>query len=189
MPARPVPAEIALGVLLDRFRRAGHGVVLLALALPAVIPVPLAGLPAGLGLLVAGMRLLLGSERPWLPGALRRVRLPRPMVGAALGRFVRLLRRAGLRPRRRLEALGGPWGRQLAGLAVLINAGVILLPLPLGNQLPALAVASFGLGLLRRDGALLLAGHALTAAGLAWAATLLLVGHRLASWATLLLWN
>jgi hypothetical protein len=60
---------------------------------------------------------------------------------------------------------------------VLLACGVVLvLPLPFGNQLPSLAVAAIGLGLLRRDGAFVIAGYGFAIATAAWTAALLLAG-------------
>ena len=66
--------------------------------------------------------------------------------------------------------------RRLIGGSLVLNGLVILLPVPFGNQLPALGCAAYGLGLIRRDGVMILAGHALVAAGLAWNAVLVLLG-------------
>jgi hypothetical protein len=188
-PPDPRTETITLGELVDGAGRAGFGAVLLALALPAALPVPMTGMPAGIGVLITAGRLLLGYEHPWLPGPLRRVRLQRSAVRAGLRRLARLLRRAGRRPPRRggraAQSIGGPLGRWLTGVSVTLAGLVILVPIPFGNQLPGLAVAALGLGLLRRDAAALLAGHVLTLLALAWATAVLLAGHRLATWAAM----
>jgi len=46
----------------------------------------------------------------------------------------------------------------LAGLVCLLLAVVLMLPVPLGNTLPALAIALMALGVLERDGLWMLAG-------------------------------
>ena len=69
-----------------------------------------------------------------------------------LGRAPWLLRAESLlRPR--LDALARPWMEHLIGLASLLLAVVLVLPIPLSNVLPALA-----LGVLERDGVWVLAG-------------------------------
>jgi hypothetical protein len=170
---------IAVGAIADRFGTAGAGALLLLLAIPAFLPVPLpTGVPAGLGVALLGVQLALGAERPWLPGWLRRIRLRRDQVAAGLARLFAILRRVGLRLRRRLPAAVGAdrTPRPLPGL-VLVACGVVLvLPLPFGNQLPSLAVAAIGLGLLRRDGAFVIAGYGFAIATAAWTAALLLAG-------------
>lgn len=173
------PREVALGQLTDRFGMAAAGAMLLLLSVPAFLPIPLpTGVPAGIAMALIGAQLAWGAERPWLPQWLARFRLRRDQVAAGLGRLFRLMRRVGLRLRRRLPEVVGANGRPrpIAG-AVLVACGVVIvLPLPFGNQLPSLAVAAIGLGLLRRDGVFVLAGYGLAAASAAWTAVLLLAG-------------
>lgn len=179
MAAPGATREVALDQLAERFGMAGAGALLLLLAVPAFLPIPLpTGVPAGLATALIGVQLALGRRRPWLPAWLGRFRLRRDQVSHGVARLFRLLRRLGLRLRRRLPQAVGANGtpRPLAGL-VLVACGVVLvLPLPFGNQLPSLAIASIGLGLLRRDGVFVLAGYGFALATLAWTATLLVFG-------------
>ena len=75
----------------------------------------------------------------------------------------RVMRRrwAGLRHARTLTA----WRLWIAGMAFLI-----LLPLPLGNVLPAISLALLGLGWVHRDGVALLLALLVGSAGWAWLA-------------------
>jgi hypothetical protein len=50
------------------------------------------------------------------------------------------------------------------GLVCLLLAIVVLLPIPLGNMLPALAISMLALGVLERDGYWIVAGLATAAA-------------------------
>lgn len=175
--------EVALGQLTERFGMAAAGAMLLLLSIPAFLPIPLpTGIPAGAAMAVLGAQLAWGTERPWLPAWLARFRLRRDQVALGLARLFRLLRRLGLRLRCRLPDVVGANGRPrpLAGLVLVACGVVIILPLPFGNQLPSLAVAAIGLGLLRRDGAFVLAGYGLAAASAAWTAALLLAGAEIA---------
>jgi hypothetical protein len=175
-----VPAErqVALGDLLRRFGTAGLGGLLVLLAVPAFIPVPLpTGIPLGALIALLGAQLALGRP-PWLPGWAMRRRIARARLVAGVGRVLSILRRVGLRPRRRHVALAGQGASALplAGL-VLVGCGVIIiLPLPFGNQLPSLAVATLGLGLMRRDGVAMLWGYGFAAGAAAWTALLLFAG-------------
>ena len=186
---RPAAAPVALGHLLHRFGKAGHGVVLLVLSPLAALPIPFSSVPAGIGILVVGIRMLLGRERAWLPAPLRRVRITRQHVLAALRRLARFLRFLGVHPRPRLAPLVSPAGRRVVGLSVTCAGVAVLLPVPFGNQLPALAMATLGIGLVRRDGAALLIGHALVLASVAWVTTLVAIGHRFATWGAALFWG
>ena len=183
----PLPAgrEVALGDLLDRAGWSGAGALLVVLAAPAFLPVPLlpTGIVAGAALGLLATQMLAGAPRPWLPARVRRLRLRRAVVAAGVARVLGLLRRLGLAPRPRL-----PWAvrtgaaRSLMAVSLLAAALVLVLPLPLGNQLPSLAWAAFGLALLRRDGVAALAGHALTLLAAGWAGALVITGGGLLTW-------
>jgi hypothetical protein len=79
------------------------------------------------------------------------------------GVFIPWLARAErlLRPRAVLLVL--PPMEYLVGLVCLLLAVVLVLPIPLGNMLPALAISMLALGILERDGFWILAGLAVAA--------------------------
>jgi hypothetical protein len=54
-------------------------------------------------------------------------------------------------------------GERAIGVVCTILAIVLILPIPLGNILPALAVSALSFSLIQRDGAIALVGHALAA--------------------------
>ena len=70
-----------------------------------------------------------------------------------------------------------PVDRVIGGALVLFSAS-ILVPLPLTNSVPALAIVLVSMGLLGRDGLLVLAG---TLLGTAWIASLIFAGASLIS--------
>ena len=51
---------------------------------------------------------------------------------------------------------------RLIGAACLLLAVILVLPIPLGNLPPAVAICAFALGLLQRDGVAVLVGWAAT---------------------------
>jgi hypothetical protein len=74
------------------------------------------------------------------------------------------LRRLEAVSRPRLPVLFGGVGQRVLGLVCTVFAIVLILPIPLGNILPAAAVSVLSLSLVQRDGALALLGYALAAA-------------------------
>lgn len=182
---RAVVREVALGDLVDRAGWSGAGARLVVLAAPAFLPVPLlpTGTVAGAALALLAVQMLAGAPRPWLPARIRRLRLHRALLAAALARVLGLLRRLGLAPRPRLAwAVRTGTGRCVLAVSLLAAALVLMLPLPFGNQLPALAVAAFGLALLRRDGLAAMTGHALTLLAVGWAGALVVAGGAALAW-------
>ena len=65
--------------------------------------------------------------------------------------------------RPRLAFLFGTLGERLIGVACTLLALVLILPIPLGNMLPAVAVSVLSLALVQRDGLLAIFGYGLVA--------------------------
>ena len=101
--------------------------------------------------------------RPWLPGVIADRTIAREDFAGLVRRFSPWLARAErlLRPRAVLLVL--PPMEYLVGLVCLLLAVVLVLPIPLGNMLPALAISMLALGILERDGFWILAGLAVAA--------------------------
>jgi len=165
--------EVKIGTLVDEAAERGFGLFMILLALPTMIPILPPGSAALIGLLDIGLsvQMLVGLRRPWLPAWIRRYRLS---PGA-----VRRLRQSGLQVLRKLENFSRPrllpFPEPLIIRVVaffLLLLGIILFsPFPFMNTLPGLAVLLLGIGLLNRDGVILLAGVGLSCGILLFVAT------------------
>ncbi|MGZ9034449.1 MAG: exopolysaccharide biosynthesis protein, partial [Rhodospirillales bacterium] len=155
---------------------ASVGWLLLLLAVPALVPSP--GVPLGMifgsGLALLALHLTFGPRPVRLPKWIARRRLATSSLDAATARLGPMIERLERLTRPRLAALVRPSVIRLLGLVVLINAVLIILPIPLGNTLPAMAVMTMALGLIARDGMAIVAGLGLSVGALAVSA--LLVG-------------
>lgn len=159
-----VRLRVIFAVLGDR----GLASALLLLTAPQLLPMPL-GVSNALALpivLVAG-QMALGRHSLWLPEWLLNRPIARQKLLMASGRLVPLLRRVEVVIRPRYQWI---WTRPVThavGISCLLIALVSVTPLPLTGWLPALALIVVALGLLERDGAVVLVGLGLGAAALA----------------------
>jgi hypothetical protein len=137
--------------------------LLFVFAVPNVIPSP-PGLSTVLGvpLLFLSAQLLLG-RKAWLPEFIARRSMARADFESLLNRVLPWLQRAEKLLRPRLSGLALPPMEYLLGFICLALAVVLVLPIPLGNNPPALAIALISLGILERDGLWILAGLCITA--------------------------
>lgn len=148
--------------------RRGYGLLLFALNLPNLIPLPLPVISMLLGLPLAfvGLQLLLGAPRPWLP----KVILEKGVHKADLLHFCdRVEERYGwvhrlVKPR--MPQLVSSVFVRLIGAAVFTMAFVMVLPIPLGNLVLAIPIALLSLALIEKDGAFVIAGFVMGALGL-----------------------
>lgn len=172
---RPTLAEV-LGHLGDR----APGFLLLALAIPAVVPTP--GVPAGLlfgtVLALVAMQMIAGRDRLTVPGWLGRRRVRRRTLDLVIARAAPLLDRVERRLRARHPALTHAAVMRPLGVVVLLMGVLIALPIPFGNTLPGLAVLVMALGLIARDGLAVLTGLGLGALAAGVSAALLAGTYR-----------
>ena len=122
---------------------------------PSVPPGTSATLGAPLVFLAAQLAF---GRRPWLPAVIARRTMTRSDFAALVSRIGPWLARAERLLRPRMVQLAQPPMEYLVGLVCLLLAVVLVLPVPLGNMLPALAISLLALGVLERDGSWILAG-------------------------------
>lgn len=155
---RPVTLREVIVVLEGR----AYNLLMLLLALPFLLPLPLPGLSTLLGSVIAviALRLTLG-QKPWLPKRLLDRELPPKFFPTLLAGARRVLRflEVMLKPRMRWLTRAALL-RQLHAFVILLAAIVLLLPLPPGTNFPpALCIVVMAGGLLERDGRFILGGY------------------------------
>ena len=152
------------------------GLMIVILALPFCSPISIPGLsmPFGLVILVLGGCYVVGRP-PWLPQRLLAVELPPKffrMVLEGASKFIRWIE-GQLRPRWHWVT-GSTALLRVHGLLVCTGAFLLLLPLggiPFTNTLPALIVVLGTLGMMERDGVVVVAAYGLFLATLVYFVT------------------
>jgi hypothetical protein len=163
----PESDRVSVADLLTAFGSRAPAALMLLFAIPNVLPMP-PGTSAVLGTPLLFLTLQLALGRPaWVPRAIARRSLARAAIAPAMRRvaFGLTTQHALLRPR--LQRLVEPPAVQAIGWASSLLALILFLPIPFGNMLPALAISLFAVGILRRDGAWVLAGAACAAIAVA----------------------
>jgi len=151
--------RIAIGELLDGFGDRSFGAAMLLLALPNTVPLPPgASTIFGLPLMLIAAQLALGRRTVWLPAAIRNRSIATTVFSRIVHATRPYLRRAERLLQPRLHIMLSPMAMRANGVACLVLALLIALPIPLANFLSGLSVACFSLGLLRHDGVAVLAG-------------------------------
>jgi hypothetical protein len=168
--------RISLGALRDALGDRGFGVLLFIFALPNLVPVniPLLSAVLGLPLVLLAAQLTYGRHKPWFPRWLTRQSFPREGFANVVLRSLPYLEGAERLLRPRLTVLLSWTGERLIGLAILILALVLALPIPFANWLPACAIAIIGLAIVEKDGLAVLVGLAVGVASLTVAAAVVI---------------
>jgi len=171
--------SVTLDWILAQLHERAFGLFLLVLALPCCIPF-LYGVPqiVALPLMFVSGQILLGRETPWLPRRLGERRVAKTSLEGLARRAGPWLRRIEAVSRPRFAAFTRAPLDQLVGVALVVFSISILVPLPGTNTVPGIAVVIVAMGLLQRDGILVIVGALL---GSAWIGTLVFAGATLAS--------
>ena len=146
-----------------------HGTLLLLLAMPCLLPVPGVGTVLGLGMAALAVAMWRGHCAPCLPQRVAELELPRHWAQQVLVGLASAYALAGRHARARLSHLAISGQRSATALAVGLMATIVVMPIPFGNLLPAVALVFIGLGLVFRDGVAVILG--LLMSGVAMVAT------------------
>lgn len=166
--------RIALGSLIDALGERTFGLVMLVLALPCAVPF-LYGVPqiVSVPMLFFAAQMLIGRKALWLPEGLRARSFATADYAGMIARARPWLERLERLARPRIAVLAQPPFDRLVGLAMLIASLSVAVPLPLTNTVPGIGIAVLALGLIERDGLLILGGAVLA---LIWIGFLLFAG-------------
>ena len=173
--------RIAIADILAAFGDRAFGALMLVFAAPNALPTP-PGTSSVLGapLLFITFQLMIGRSVLWLPRLITNRSVARADFARLVDRMAPWLEKAERLLRPRLTLLIGLVADRFIGAACLLLAVILFLPIPLGNMVPALAIAAFAVGLIERDGVAVSVGWAATAA-----AAGILVAISAALWAAL----
>ena len=171
--------------MIEILRGKGLQMMVILLCLPFLSPVTIPGisLPFGLAIALCGLRMAFG-HKPWLPAFV----LDRRISAHALEKMVQIgcavYGRVEKVIRPRLSYLFvGPGMVMLVGLSIAL-AGILLSlpippPFPLTNTLPGFALIFLALGMIEKDGLLILIGYTVTLISLLYVLAIALGGQAL----------
>lgn len=166
LQAEPGP-RVTIGSLFQNMGERAHSVLLILFALPNTLPgIPGTSAVMGVPLLYLTFQMAL-ARAPWLPGFITNRSLSRDTLAQLLSRGIPWIQKGETYLHPRLTHLTGHRAERLIGLLSVLLALSIMLPIPFGNMLPALAIIFFALGLMEDDGAWVLGGLLTAAAALA----------------------
>jgi hypothetical protein len=149
---------ITIAQLIAGIKTQALALLLIMFALPNILPSPPGTTTIfGAPLVLLTLQMALGRE-VWLPRLVLDRALPRAALMAILAKaqphFARVERL--LRPR--LLVLTAPISQRGLGVMMVVLSVLIMLPIPLANTGPAIAITLVAIGLIERDGLFILAG-------------------------------
>ncbi len=149
---------ISIGALIDGIKTQALALLLILFALPNILPSP-PGTTAILGapLVLLTLQMALGRG-VWLPQFILKRAVPRAGLLAILAKAQPYFARVERLLRPRLLPLTAPLAQRGLGALMVVLSIMIMLPIPLANSAPAIAITLVAIGLIERDGVFILAG-------------------------------
>lgn len=136
------------------------GASLMFFSIPEVIPIPIPAISALVVLptAVISTQMVAGKRQIRLPKFLLKRTVPRKAVAVAIKAILPFLEKAEKRMKRRWEWATNPLAQRLLGIFIFLLALSIAFPIPGFNMPQAVAIFIIALGLVEKDGLVVIAG-------------------------------
>lgn len=171
--------KISLGELMRVLQERGFGLLMVVLVLPNCVPIPV---PPGvstifsLPLIFLAVQMLIGKPTPWLPQWLKEKTIKRSTLAAMVAKVSPRLKIVEKLLRPRLSFFESNAGERVVGFFWLVFAISISVPLPMTNFVPGIGILLMSLGLLSRDGLVIIIGIIIGLLGCAFTLSMLVLG-------------
>lgn len=148
-----------LGGVIDRLDERGFGLLYFLLALPCIPPFVYV-LPqiVSLPMLALAGQMAMGRRTPWFPETIRKRTFSIGDFRDILGRMEKYVRFVERFSHPRLTAVTSHGASRIVGGLLVIPAASILVPLIGTNTVPSIGIAIASIGLISRDGVLVILG-------------------------------
>jgi hypothetical protein len=152
------PDRLSFSELARQLHARAWGGLLLIFAAINVLPLP-PGTSAffALPIMIVAAQMVFGRATPWFPARIDKRGVKKQELGRLIGKIEWLEVRIERIFKPRLASFTGPTATRLIGLICFLLALIAAIPVPLFHVAPAIAILMFGLSLIYRDGALVIA--------------------------------
>ena len=162
--------SITLLEIKNALHERGFGILMVIFVIPCCLPVPVPpGVPLifSIPLIFLSLQMLLGLDTPWLPKWLGAKSLKRKTLVTMVEKAAPILHRIERFLHPRLEFASTKKAERVLGGLILILAVIVALPLPLpfSNFVPGIGILIMSLGLMSKDGLMIMIGGIVGVAG------------------------
>ncbi len=160
---------VSFGEISDYLSERGFAILMILFAFPMAIPLPYPpGFTTvlGLPLVIFSYQMILGLHKPVLPQWIANKTIKIAHLTFAIEKSAKYFAKAEVLLKPRLEYFNTTAGEKIIGLLSLLCAIVIALPIWGANALPSAGILIMSLGLLSRDGIVIIIGIITSVIGL-----------------------
>lgn len=158
----------------------GFGIIMTLFALPLCVPALPPGVTAlpAIPLIFFSLQIIWGMGSPWIPKFIGNKKIKRTTLAFIVEKSSPVLRRIEKLLRARFSFASSNGGEKIIGVFSLIFALSILVPLPFTNLIPAIGILFMSLGLLSKDGIMIILGIIIGAIGVTITSIVLIYGGK-----------
>ncbi len=159
--------RVSVRTIVSALGQRAYALLIVVLGLPNCLPMPPPiPLICGLLIIVVAIQILIGFPAPWLPRALLDRTIAKADLARAVERAVPWLTKLERLARPRLAFFENALAMKVLGAALLVFGLALVFAAPIIGQIPlGIAVCLLGLGLVERDGFVVIAGFVVGAFG------------------------
>ena len=157
--------KISVGEFTEKLSDRAFGLIIFIFALINGI-VPGVSVIFSIPIVIIGVQMILGQNKIWLPKWIAKRRFSENHLSAALGKTIPVLKFIEKFIRPRLNILTTDLAEKFVAIILIALAAVVFLPIPGLNMIPAAAMCIIALGILEKDGLLILIGSIISIAGI-----------------------
>jgi hypothetical protein len=154
-------APVTIGDMEKALKGRGFMLMIVILTAPfAVLPFAIPGLniPISAAVILIGLRMTLGLK-PWLPKKILNKNIGGGLIQKVLTRILPMSQKLEKWLQERWTFLFWPGAKNLIGLALAWSALMLLMPPPMINSPPAVAIILLAIGIMTRDGLMVILGY------------------------------
>lgn len=155
--------------LMEDFHENGLLLAMIFFALPVAIPLPyppgfttIMGIP----LMILSVQMLMGSKKVRLPEKINNYELKNSTLKSISDKIVPIIESIEKYMKPRFNFARSVYCEQFVGFVCLIAATAVAIPLFMTNAIPALGITVMALGLMNRDGLIIIAGFIISVIGI-----------------------
>ncbi|WP_338364991.1 exopolysaccharide biosynthesis protein [Candidatus Xenohaliotis californiensis] len=174
--------KISIKEIKNAIRERGFAILLLVFSLPLTIPLPVppgSTTIAAIPLLLFSLQMSIGMSTPWLPKWVENKSIKRTTLALIAEKTSVPLRKVEKITSARLDIIISLLGNKIFAILSLICSLSISLPVPLTNFIPAIGIVLMCLGVLNRDGLIMIIGIIVGIFGLCVSLSVIIFGPKM----------
>jgi len=170
--------KIKVGEIIEGFHDAGFAILIIIFSIPVALPLPAVGVASILAIPVVILcaQLAVGRKSPWLPSKIANKEISMSFLNKAVDKAIPYFEKIEMLLKPRLSIFSGILGEKIIGTACLICSISVLMPLPFSNTVPSMGIVAMAIGLIERDGIIIIGGMMIGALGISLTVLIFIVG-------------